>query len=218
MLGVWGCQRNYKCRIKSLWWASTKTAQWKSRVVLISSSCGWKDQESQRRQNSLPKEAVSRGDLELEEWLNTLAKDALGHENYSELKALEKQKVQGRCSDLALFLPESRSWKTSSSTISTLRTKKHSGDQRKGVGGWHIVQTDLAEVTSIFRCTTEWFSYTYTYTNSFSDSFLIQNILFTEYWVDFPVLHSRSLLVIHCCPPETNTALYINYTPIHFFF
>ena len=205
MLGVQSCQRNHKCRIKSLGWASPKTAQWKSRVILMSSSCGWRDQESQRGQSSLPKEVASRGDLELEEWLNTPAKYALGHENYSELKALEKQKVQGRCSDLALFLPESRSWKTLSSTVSTLRTKKHSGDQRKGVGGWHIVQTDLVEVTSTFKCTAEWFSYTYTYTNSFSYSFLVQ--VFTEYWVDFPVLHSRSLLVIHCCPPETNTRL-----------
>ena len=145
----------------------------------MSSSCGWRDQESQRRLSSLPKEVASRGDLELQVWLNTPAKYALGQENYSELKALEKQKVQGRCSDLALFLPESRSWKTSSSTVSTLRTKKHSGDQRKGVGEWHMVQTDLVEVTSIFRCTAEWFSYTYTYTHSFSDSFLIQ--VFTEY-------------------------------------
>ena len=145
----------------------------------MSSSCGWRDQESQRGQSSLPKEVASRGDLELEEWLNTPAKYALGHENYSELKALEKQKVQGRCSDLALFLPESRSWKTLSSTVSTLRTKKHCGDQRKGVGGWHIVQTDLVEVTTTFKCTAEWFSYTYTYTNSFSYSFLVQ--VFTEY-------------------------------------
>ena len=76
----------------------------------MSSSCGWRDQESQRRQSSLPKEVASRGDLELEEWLNTPAKYALGHENYSELKALEKQKVQGRCSDLALFFHQSSCW------------------------------------------------------------------------------------------------------------
>ena len=44
-----------------------------------------------------------------------------------------------------------------------------------------------------FGCTTKWFSYTYIY--SFLDSFLIQVI--TEYWVEFPVLYSKSLLVIH---------------------
>ena len=45
-----------------------------------------------------------------------------------------------------------------------------------------------------FRCTAEWFSYPYTYSHSFPDSFPIYAI--TEYRVDFPVLCSRSLLVI----------------------
>ena len=58
---------------------------------------------------------------------------------------------------------------------------------------WRIV--DLQCCVS-FRCTAKWFSYTYinTYIHSFSDSFPIWFI--TECWVEFPVLYSRSLLVI----------------------
>ena len=41
----------------------------------------------------------------------------------------------------------------------------------------------------------KWFSYTYAYIHSFSDSFLIK--VFPEYWVEFPVLYSRSLLLIY---------------------
>ena len=41
----------------------------------------------------------------------------------------------------------------------------------------------------------EWFSYTSTHIHSFSDSFPIEVI--TEYWVDFPVLYSRSLSANH---------------------
>ena len=44
----------------------------------------------------------------------------------------------------------------------------------------------------IFRCTAKWISYTCTYIHSFLDSFPI-----TEYWVEFPVLYSRSLFVIY---------------------
>ena len=46
-----------------------------------------------------------------------------------------------------------------------------------------------------FRCTAKWFSYAYTYIHSFSISFPVQVI--TEYWVAFPVLCSRSLLIIY---------------------
>ena len=46
-----------------------------------------------------------------------------------------------------------------------------------------------------FMCIAYWFSYTYTSTYSFSDSFPIYII--TEYWVEFPVLTSRSLLAIY---------------------
>ena len=46
-----------------------------------------------------------------------------------------------------------------------------------------------------FRCTAKWISYTYTYIHSFLDSFPIYAI--TEYWVEFPVLYSRCLLVIY---------------------
>ena len=46
-----------------------------------------------------------------------------------------------------------------------------------------------------FRCTAKWFSYTYTHIHSFSDSFPVWVI--TEYWVEFPVLCSRSLLIIY---------------------
>ena len=44
-----------------------------------------------------------------------------------------------------------------------------------------------------FRYTVKWFSYTYIY--SFSDSCPI--LVVTEYWVEFPVLYSRSLLSIY---------------------
>ena len=54
---------------------------------------------------------------------------------------------------------------------------------------WSIV--DLQCCIS-FRHTAKWFSYTYTYTYSFPIK------LITEYWVEFPVLCSRSLLVIYC--------------------
>ena len=46
-----------------------------------------------------------------------------------------------------------------------------------------------------FRCTAKWISYTYTYIHSFLDSFPIEAI--TEYWVEFPVLYSSSLLVTY---------------------
>ena len=46
-----------------------------------------------------------------------------------------------------------------------------------------------------FECTAKWFSYTGTYIHSFLDYFLIEVI--PEYWVEFPVLYGRSLLVIH---------------------
>ena len=46
-----------------------------------------------------------------------------------------------------------------------------------------------------FCCTAKWISYTYTYTHSSLDYFPIEVI--TEYWVEFPVLYSRSSLVIY---------------------
>ena len=46
-----------------------------------------------------------------------------------------------------------------------------------------------------FRCIAKSFSYIYTYIYSFSDSFPIQVI--TEYWIEFLVLYSRSLLIIY---------------------
>ena len=48
-----------------------------------------------------------------------------------------------------------------------------------------------------FRCPAKWFSYSYTYIYS-SDSFPLYFIPFyiTEYWVEFPVPISRSLLII----------------------
>ena len=57
---------------------------------------------------------------------------------------------------------------------------------------WSVV--DLQCCVS-FRCTAKWISYTYTYIHSFLGSFPIYVI--TEYWVEFPVLYSRSLLVIY---------------------
>ena len=59
---------------------------------------------------------------------------------------------------------------------------------------WTEMIVDL-QFCVCFRYTVKWFSYTYTYIYSFSGSFLIQVI--TEYWADFPVLYSRSLLVIY---------------------
>ena len=46
-----------------------------------------------------------------------------------------------------------------------------------------------------FCCTAKWVSYTYTYIHCFLDSIPIHVI--TEYWVEFPVLYSRFLLVIY---------------------
>ena len=57
---------------------------------------------------------------------------------------------------------------------------------------WSIV--DLQCCVS-FRGTAKWFSYTYTYICSFSDSFSIEVI--TECWVEFPALYSRPLLGIY---------------------
>ena len=39
-------------------------------------------------------------------------------------------------------------------------------------------------------CTTKWFSFTHVYIHSFSDAF--PTCVITEYWAEFPVLHSRS--------------------------
>ena len=46
-----------------------------------------------------------------------------------------------------------------------------------------------------FRCAAKWIYCTYTYIHSFLDSFHMLAI--TQYWVEFPVLYSRSLLVIY---------------------
>ena len=55
---------------------------------------------------------------------------------------------------------------------------------------WTVV--DLQCCVS-FRCTAKWIGYAYTYIHPFLDSFPVQAII--EYWVEFPVLYSRSLLV-----------------------
>ena len=51
---------------------------------------------------------------------------------------------------------------------------------------WSIV--DLQSCI-VFRCTPKWISHTYTYMHFFPISAII------EYWVEFPVLYNRSLLV-----------------------
>ena len=57
------------------------------------------------------------------------------------------------------------------------------------------------------RCTTKWFSYTYTCIYSFSNYFPIQAA--TEFWVEFPVLHCMSLfyftlyVVVCMCQSQT---------------
>ena len=49
-----------------------------------------------------------------------------------------------------------------------------------------------------FSCTAKLFSYTYTYIPSFSDYLPVslQSQIITEYWVEFPGLYNRSLLII----------------------
>ena len=49
----------------------------------------------------------------------------------------------------------------------------------------------VALINSVLK----WLSYTYTWTCSFSNPFPI--LLITEHWAEFPVLSSRSLLVLH---------------------
>ena len=46
-----------------------------------------------------------------------------------------------------------------------------------------------------FQCTTKWIIYTHTYMHSFSHSFP-RNVI-TDYWVDLPVLSSRSLMLTY---------------------
>ena len=46
-----------------------------------------------------------------------------------------------------------------------------------------------------FMCTAKWISYMYTYIHFFLDSIPIWAV--TGYWGEFPVLHSRSLLVLY---------------------
>ena len=56
---------------------------------------------------------------------------------------------------------------------------------------WRIV--DL-QCCVIFCCSAKWINYIYTYIHSFR---FYSHIVITEYWVEFPVLYSRSLLVIY---------------------
>ena len=46
-----------------------------------------------------------------------------------------------------------------------------------------------------FRCTAKWISYTDTYVPSFFSFF--SHLVITEYWFEFPMLYSRSLLLIY---------------------
>ena len=57
---------------------------------------------------------------------------------------------------------------------------------------WSII--DLQHCVS-FKCTAKWISYTYIYIHSFR--FLAHRDPSTEHWEEFPVLYSRSLLVIY---------------------
>ena len=57
---------------------------------------------------------------------------------------------------------------------------------------WRIV---VLQCCVSFRYTAKRLSYTYTYIHSFPVSFPIQII--SECWVEFPVLYSRSFLIIH---------------------
>ena len=64
-----------------------------------------------------------------------------------------------------------------------------------------------------FRYIAKWFSYTYIH--SFSDSFLIK--VTTEYWVEFFVLYSESLLIIYLIYSSmyVNPKLLIHPSPLH---
>ena len=67
---------------------------------------------------------------------------------------------------------------------------------------WSIVGLQCC---NSFRCALKWFSYTYTYIHSFSDSFLLQAV--TEYWVEFSVLYNTSLLVV--CLTYSSVCMFI---------
>ena len=67
---------------------------------------------------------------------------------------------------------------------------------------YFVLEYSYLQYCASFRCIAEWLSYAYTCIHSLSDSFPIWVI--TEYWVEFPVLYGRSLLVIcfiyrSCC-------------------
>ena len=73
-------------------------------------------------------------------------------------------------------------------------------DRREEKGQSHWLSYFFKSIVDLqccvnFRCTEKWISYTDTHIHSFLDSFPIQAI--AEYWVEFPVLYSMSLLVIY---------------------
>ena len=64
--------------------------------------------------------------------------------------------------------------------------------------------TELTPCCVSFSCIAKLFSYAYTFINSLLDPFLIQVI--TEYWVEFPVLYSRSSLVVYLIQSRVHVA------------
>ena len=75
-------------------------------------------------------------------------------------------------------------------THSSMPGEFHGQRSLAGYSPWGCKESDVTEQ----RCT-HTHTHTHSYSYSFSDSFLIQVI--TEYWVEFPVLYSRSLLVTY---------------------